>query len=298
LTDRDGALIKPVIPDAGDFERALGEVFPAMPTVVSPDAWKVIQSEYTSLRENTTLEQAGAGAQPSGHAMVVKETIGLTAKRHIREGAKEFVEFCGEKAMRIFTAIEREFDARWPLQTTQERPVGSELREAYTPLVWNSDWVGDGEYQLTTTYPEEYNPVKVETAMSGAERGFNSPEDVWEAQGITDYETQWAKVLKWKIRQSPPYIEAQATRLAKRTGDKLMLKVMRLQQQQRMTEGGPPGYEAGIPSAVLNGPGGGGVNGGPTTGQRSLGGQMAAQSGPAMQDAQATSMIPGQQGAA
>lgn len=294
LLEEDGSLMVPKLPDAGEIETTAGDISPATPAQVSPDVWRVIAGEYDSLRANTALElPGGAGSQPSGHAMVVKETIGLTAKRHIREGAKDFVKFCGERAMRIFAAIEREYDVAWPLQTSQERPVGSEIRAAFDPLVWNSAWVGDGEYQLRAEYPDEYNPVKVETAMNKIQAGVGSLDELVEASGKTDTMTELSKIMQTKIWLSEPYAMMMTTRLAKRTGNKLMLQVLRLQQQQKMTTSGPPGFDAGIPSAVLNGPGGGGGTGGPSTAERSLGGQMAAAVGPAMQDAAATAQIPG-----
>lgn len=290
-----GTLRVPEIPDAGEIKTIIGDIVPATPAQASPDLWRVIAQEMQSLRENTMLEQPGGlGSQPSGRSMVVKETIAQTAKRQIRESAKDFVQFCGERALRIFDAIATEFDVRWPLQTTEERPVGSEMRLAAVPLTFDPDWVKGGEYRLTCEYPKEENPVRVEQAVSKYERGVGSFEEICEASGITDVESEWAKVLKSKIRNHPAYVEAQVTRLAKRQGNRLMLQVLNLQQQQRMTKAGPPGFEQGVPTAALNGPGdqqpSGGIGGGPTTAQRSLGGTMAAETGPQQQDAQAAMM--------
>lgn len=295
LVDASGALIIPEIPESGEIKTVVGEVFPAQQATVSPDLWRVISVELDSLRANTALEMAGAGAQKSGHAMVVKETIAQTAKRHIREGSQDFVKFCGEAAMKIFTAIEREYGVRWPLQRTKEMPVGSELREADDVLEWNSEWIGQGEYRLGCEYPEERNPVREEIAMGKIERGLGSFEELCEASGITDVESEWARVLKTKLRLSPAYQEMMMTRLAKRQGNKIMLQVMKLQQQQRMTQGGMPGFPMGMPVAALNGPGegGGGVAGGPNAAQASLGGQKAAMFGPEMNDAAAVAALPG-----
>lgn len=298
LIDSDTkALRRPDMPDAGEIETVVGKVFPATPTTISPDAWRDMETDLASLRENTQLDRAGSGGGQSGHAMVVKETIAQTAKRHIREASCDAVKFCGERAMMILAALEKQHGVRWPIQTTMERPVGSEMREAGDVLEWDSTWIGEGEYKLTTAYPQEYNPVKVETAMAAADRGYGSGEDVWEAMGLTDPETQRAKILKWKISTSPEYVMMQTTRLAKRQGNRLMLQVLKLQEQQRMTKQGVPGFPSGVPAVAANRGGGGGVSGGPTTAQRSLGGQMAAQTGPPMNDARAQAQV-GQQGAA
>ena len=291
LIEDDGAFRKPKIPEAGEVETAIGQVIPATPGVASPDLWRAIQAEMLSLRENTALEQSGAGANDSGHKLVVKETIAQTAKRHIREGALDFVKFCGERAMRIFEACEREFDVQWPLQTSKERPIGTADLPAGSVLEWNSDWVGEGEYKLTTTYPAEYNPVKVEQAMSKIAAGVGSFDELAEASGKTDVATELAKVMQTKIWLSEPYAQMMMTRLAKRTGNKIMLQVLNLQNQQKMTQTGGPGFEMGVPTAALNGPGGG--QGGPSTTERSIGGQMAAAVGPPKQDAAATAQLQG-----
>jgi hypothetical protein len=303
LVDANGELRKPVIPEPGEIETVVGDVFPAMPTVVSPDAWRALQVEYESLRENTTLEHpGGAGGQTSGRSLSVKATIAQTAKRHIREGALDFVQFCGETAMRVLHAIEKEHDVRWPLQTDSERPVGAEMRIGSEVLEWNSDWVGDGEYRLKTDYPEEYNPVKVEMAMAAADRGYGSPEDVWAAQGKTDPNSEWTKVLKWKMKTSPEFILAQTQRYAKRQGDKMMLQVLKLQQQQKMTQTGVAGFPAGVPTSAVGAPDGGGPpggapsggpGGGPNVAQRAYGGIKAAETGPQMQDAALSAEVGG-----
>ena len=290
LIDADtGELRKPRMPDAGEIETVTGEVFPATPASVGADAWRVVQSELQSLRDNTMLERPSGGGA-SGHAQVVAETLAQTAKRHIREDALEATRFCGEAAMKIFAALSRTYGVDWPIQTTQKRPVGSELRTSTKILTFKRDWVGDGEYKLTATYPEEGNLAAVEQEASLAERGFGSFEDVQKARGKSDAESEWAKVLKWKIRQEPAYIEAQVTRLAKRQGNRLMLQVLKLQQQQRMTPQGIPGMDAGIPTAALRRPGDGGGGGsghrhhGPQCRARRAGGAACAR-GPGLRSA-------------
>lgn len=300
LDAETGELLRPKIPEAGEIETATGEVFPAMPGQVSPDVWRSIQNEMLSLRENTALEQPSA-AGASGHAQVVKETLAQTAKRHIREGALEATKFCVESALRIFHALSVTYDVNWPIQTTRERPVGA-TRDATDILEFDPAWVGDGEFGITAQYAAEENLARVEQEASLAERGFGSFEDVQEARGKPDAESEWAKVLKWRIRQQPAYIEAQVTRLAKRQGNRLMLQVLNLQKQQRMTEQGMPGFEAGLPTAALNraGEGGTGFGGGPTSAQQSRAGAISGEVGTAarMADAQAQMQVGQGQGAA
>lgn len=158
--------------------------------------------------------------------------------------------------------------------------------------------MGDGEYKLTAEYPNEANPLRVEQEMNAADRGFGHFESVMEAMGKSDAETEWAKVLKWKVRQQPAYIEAITTRLAKRQGNKLMLQVLKLQQQQQMTKQGVPGMDVGVPSAALRRPGEAGGSGGPTAAQAALGGVMAGEMGTASRMADAEAQLQISQGAA
>lgn len=286
-------LRKPRMPAPGEIETVTGEVFPANPASVGRDAWQLVQNELQSLRENTTLERP-AGGSASGHAQVVQETLAQTAKRHIREGALDATKFCGEAALRIFAAISKTYGVNWPLQTTKERPVGSEMRAGAAVLEFDPDWVGEGEYKLTAEYPEEGNLAAVEQEASLAERGFGSFEDVQKARGKSDAESEWAKVLKWRMRQQPAYIEALTTRLAKRQGNKLMLQVLKLQQAQQMTKQGVPGMDAGVATAALRRPGemsGGG--GGPTYAQTSRAGAISGEMGTAalMNDAEAQMQV-------
>lgn len=293
-----GELRKPTMPPAGEIETVTGEVFPAQQAQVGQDAWRVVQNEMASLRENTALERP-TGGSASGRAQVIAETLAQTAKRHIREGALDASKFCGETALKIFAALSRTYDVNWPIQTTKERPVGSELRVGEDVLAFNPDWVGDyGAFNLTCEYPNEANPAEIEQQMNAADRGFGHFESVMKAMGKSDADSEWAKVLKWKIRQQPSYIEAQVTRLAQLQGNKLMLKVMKLQQNQQMTKQGVPGLDPGVPTAALQRPGEGG--GGPTTAQRSLGGVISGGMGTAsmMQDAEAQLQVGQELGAA
>lgn len=288
-----GELRKPVIPESGEIETVTGDVFPAQLATVTSDAWRVIANELQSLRDNMSLRPpTDAGA--SGHAMVVGETLGQMMQRHIREGALDATKFCVESALKIFHALSLTYGVNWPIQTTKERPVGSELRSQADVLEFNPEWVGDGEYSVGCTYPEEGNLAKVEQAASMAERGFGSPEDIWAAEGKSDPETEWAKVLKWKIRNHPAYVEAQVTRLAKRQGNRLMLQVQKLQSQGQMTQQGAPGFESGIPASALRGPGGGG----PTTAQQSRAGAISGEVGTAARTADAEAQLQVSQGAA
>lgn len=293
ILESDGELRRPKVPAAGEIVTAVGKIAPFEQATVSPDAWRVVQSEYQSLKENTQLESPAANSQASGHKLVVQETIAQTAKRHIRDGALDAVKFCGEAGQRVLHAIEQTYDIRWPLQTTRERPIAGAATTVSEALVWDSRWVGEGEYQLNTKYPDEYNAVKVQLAMDAADRGYGTPEEVWDAMGITDANTQWSKILKWQIKRSEEYLAARKLQLAKASGDKLMQKVIKLQADQKLTKQGVPGQPTGVPTVALYGPGEGG-SGGPNQAQRSLGGQMAGATGPDMRDAAAVAQLPGQ----
>jgi hypothetical protein len=121
---------------------------------------------------------------------------------------------------------------------------------------------------------------------------------VWAAQGITDPDTQWSKILKWRLRQSPAYSEMFMTRYAKATGNVMMQKVLRLQAEQQMTKQGVPGMDAGVPTSMLRRPGEGSGAGGPTAAQSALGGVVAGGMGTASRMADAEAQLQVNQGAA
>lgn len=305
IDSRTGGLAKPAIPAPGEIETIVGEIVPAQQATVSPDAWRVQQFEMLSLSENTAFERTSGGG-PSGHAMLVQDTLAKVAQRYVREGTLEATVSAAEKHLRIVHAMFTKHKIRWPISTTKERPVGAGVTNAEDVDVFDPAWVvkdGKVNYKLTAHYPEEENLARIDLARAMFKEGTGSFEDLVAAQGKADAETEWAKVLKDRIRQDPSYIAEQVARLAKQRGNKVMLKILKLQADQRMTQQGlpVPGFENGLPTAMLNRAGeqaqsGGG--GGPTMASSARGGIEAGIMATSSRQADAMAQIQAGQGSA
>jgi hypothetical protein len=82
--------------------------------------------------------------------------------------------------------------------------------------------------------------------------GVGNPERVWRALGERDYETEWKKALKWRLRNSPAYLMRAEQKLAQQTGDTEMVGILKaLQEQQQITKAGVPGARNGVPTSAL-----------------------------------------------
>lgn len=300
-----GGLEKPTMPAAGEIETMVGDIHPAQQATISADAWRVQQFEMQSLRDNTAFERTSGSGGSSGHAMLVADTLAKVAQRYVREGTLDATVSAAEKHLRILHAIYQKHGVRWPIATTKERPVGAEIANAEDVDEFDPAWVvkdGKVNYRLTAHYPEEENLARIDLARAEFKDGTGSFEDLVAAKGKADPETEWAKVLKDRIRQHPSYIEEQVARLAKLRGNKRMLQILKLQADQRMTQQGIPGFEGGLPAAALNrgaaqAQGGGGGGGGPTMASSVRGGVEAGQMAVASRQADANAQLMAGQGA-
>jgi hypothetical protein len=305
IDSKTGMMRAPQVPAAGEVLYSVSDIVPAEQATVSADAWRVQQFEMLSLRENTAFEQSG-GSGSSGHALLVADTLAKVAQRYVREGTLEATVSAAEKHLRILHAYEQKHKIRWPISTTKERPVGAGVTNAEDVDVFDPAWVvkdNKANYRLTAHYPEEENLARIDLARAMFKEGTGSFEDLVAAQGKSDPETEWAKVLKDRIRQEPSYIQEQVTRLAKQRGNRVMLEILKLQADMEMTKAGlpAPGMEAGLPTTMLKRAGeqaqtGGG--GGPTMASSARGGIEAGQMGVASRQADAMAQIQGGQGAA
>lgn len=294
-----GNLRKTKIPLPGEIEDTVSTITAAVKAEVGADAWRLLQSGRETLAEATSIDQP-QGAAASGHAQVVDSQLSLRSKRQIREGALEATIFCAERASHIWLAAAEKFGVKWPQMITKERPVGSEFRTGEDILAFDPAWIGDSQLRLVADYPPEANPLQVQMAEQAYEAGTGTLAQLAEAKGIKDVMSFRAELAKDRLWRQPATDELLQTRIAKRSGNKLMLEVLKLQQQQKMTQQGPPGFDAGVPTSALKRPGESSGGSGQNAASQSLAGAKSGYlgRGPANADVAAAMQIAPQQGAA
>lgn len=277
------SLKKPKIPPPGDIEPSMGDIEPFQQASVGGDAWRVLASDRQALLEATAVDQAASSPGSSGHAIVVGETLAKVAKKDIRDSSLEATRRDGEDQLTILAAIERTCGIRWPIQKVEEPPAGevTESNPRYTVAEFDPDWIGDGQFtRLAAEYPDEENLAALDLEAALADRDYSHFENVMRKKGVTDPEREWLKVLKWKMRRHPLYLETVMLGLAQRRGDKAMVEILKsLQAQQKITQAGVPGAANGVPTSALKrmGEAGPQQQGGPTAASSSRGGEKAGE---------------------
>lgn len=263
VLDSEGDLRRPKVPGVGEIEPATGRIVPAQQAQVGGDAWRVYSADMTSLQQATAIDQIPAGGT-SGRQLVVQSAISDVAKRQIREGAADATVFCGETLLKILHAYYERWKVRWPLPTTQERPVGSERREGTAPAEFNPAWVGDGQYALTVDFPPEANLAQADFESALIDKGQGNLDRLARQLGEEDTTTFRAKNLKELLWRDPATIQAAQKRLVNQSGNKELQQVLKLKNQQRMSPADLP--QIGPQPSVAVG------RGGPTQASSSRGG--------------------------
>lgn len=280
VTETDGSLIRPTVPGPGEIIPAAGDITPFQQARIGMDAWQGLASDMQALQQATMIDQLPGGDGQSGHAMLVQSTLGQVGKRQIREGALDALVRSGQDHLRIVDALYRKYDVCWPLQTIQERPVGEETRTGYTPVEYDPEWVGEGQFKLKAEYPEEENLARIDLEASLADRGYGNVDRVHRAMGEPDSDRARLKADRDRLMKLPQIDLLRLERVAKKLGDRDMQKLLQLQAQQQMSKASVPGLEGGIPAAALKrqATGGEGAAGG-STASSIRGGVQAAQVG-------------------
>jgi hypothetical protein len=251
MLEEDGSLRIPKKPRPGEREVFAGDVLPAHPSQISPDSWRKTAGDELLLAAVTANDQQPEAGQ-SGHAQIVQNMMSQRSKRQVREGVAHAHEGIGSAALRILAAYHHKFDVGWPIQTVQERALGDSVVSARDVAQFDKRWVGKGNFEIATEYPEEENLARVDMELTLIQAGVGNPERVWRALGERDYETEWKKALKWRLRNSPAYLMRAEQKLAQQTGDTEMVGILKaLQEQQQITKGGVPGAKNGVPTAAL-----------------------------------------------
>lgn len=278
------ALRKGKIPAPGEIVTTIGDVEPFQQSQIGRDAWQILASDRQSLTEATAVDQAGSAPGASGHAIVVGETLAKTAKRDIRQQALEAFRQDGEDHMKILAAYAKLHGINWPIQKVEEPPSDSEDAPRFSVAEFDLEWIGDGQFlRLAAEFPDEENLAAVDLEAALADRGYSHFEAVMKKRGIMDPEREWKKVLKWKMRNHPLYIESVMSKFATKRGDKTMADIIKqLQEQQKMTQAGAGAAAPnGVPTAALRRMGEAGPQqtgqGGPTAASSARGGIKAGE---------------------
>jgi hypothetical protein len=256
VLEQDSQLRRPKIPEPGEIEVAIGEVRPANQAQVGQDAWRLAEYDKGILTEVTAIDSMPGGSGPSGHALLVATTLGTVAKRQIREGIAGAVVAAGEAQLLVLDAIYRRWKIKWPVRTTQEKPVRGTPTASRAPAVFDPDWVLDGQWNLAVEWPEEENLARIDMEANLAERGYGSFDDVQAARGKSDAMSERMKSDKDLLWKLPPVQMMRLQRVTKLAGDREMQKILKLQDQGEMSKGEVPGVGP-MPSAARNGAGSG-----------------------------------------
>jgi hypothetical protein len=262
---RTGELRRPKVPGPGDIETVTGDVFPAQQARIGEDAWRLQQNYLQSLTEATLIDQMPTSG-PSGNAMLISESLGQVAKRHIKEAALAAWEFCVQADARIRHAAFTEHGIKWPINTTKERPVGIKTITGQDVAEWDPDWIGDGNFWITGEYDQEFNLARADLEMNAYLKGVRGLKHVAAAFGEADVMTlrvELAKDALWKEPESQMLLRSLVDNLR---GMKRQRAALMLQAEQRMTQQGLPGAELGMPKTMMARPGDQQQQGGAPTG--------------------------------
>ena len=280
ILEEDGSLRTPNIPKPGEVESSTGPVEPFQQTRVGADAWQKIAADQLTLQAVTAVDQMPSSSQ-SGNAQMIALMTGQQSKRQIRDGVKNVVVAMGEVILKILDAYYHKYGVGWPIQTTQERPVGDEIVEARDILQYDPLWVGkeNKNYRLDAEYPEEENLARIDLEVKMAQAGYGNFDRVMRATGEKDPMNEYKKVLRDRIRNSPMYLMSALSKYAEQTGNPDMIAaVTELQQQGQLQKASLPGAKNGMATVAMSRPPAGEAAGGLVGAQRAgiQGGQIGA----------------------
>lgn len=303
LLDSANNLRVPKIPDPGEIESSTGTTRPFAEQRVNPDFRYREQALRDSLREQTIAEQQGGGGE-SGHQLVVQHTLSVVAKDDIRAGVLRACKLFARGAARILDAL-AERGINWPIETSDDRPIGSKTVSKGSLIEWDREWLG-GSYEFEVEYPSEANPVEVSLAMEAWQKRAGSWEDLQKARGKSDAQSERLKVAEDEFWESDYGKALRQLAVAEYRRDQKAQKIAKLQVDKALAAIGLPGMEDGIPMGLLGGEGQqqapqmpGGPSSAAGTSSAQLVGSIVGSSsgaGPAANDARAIQQIPGAAG--
>lgn len=256
--ESDASLRVPEVPPPGAIVPAAGKVMPFQQARIGADAWRLAEMDRVALAEVTAIDSVPGGSGPSGHALLVAQTLGTIAKRQARECVLAADVACAEAHLRILAGIHDKWEIKWPIRTTQERPVKGQPRSAAAPARFDPDWVRDGQFNVAAVWPNEANLAMVDLLATLKERGLSNFDAVQSALGEQDASTERRKVLKDRYFDHPVVQTSSVLKIAQAIGDQEVVRMLtELQQQGEISKAGVPGLENGVPTAALPRGGGG-----------------------------------------
>jgi hypothetical protein len=265
-------------PKSGEVLTYPGEIFPFKAASDRKAAWTYLEYLHNELKQNTpSSEQSGGPSDASGHSLVVQHSLLITSKGQMRRAVLRAAEGILSRMLLICCAVatvgvkgkdgKRQTLPWLPIPVTNEAILpNGDVRDRIEVIQPQERWIGQN-YHLKAQYPEEGNLADIEQAMSAAERGFGSDEDVYRAQGKRSTIRERIKIAnyQWIMRNPAGQLELQ-TRAAKIRGDKMRQQILQAVQQGVASPGGTPmaavGGQGAPPAPGMSGPGP--QNGGPT----------------------------------
>lgn len=289
-------------PKPGTIAVQVGPVEPFKKQSVGEGAYRTLDLLRQTLIMNTPDDAqygGGQGGSQSGHQLVVGHELLTTAKRQIRQGEGDALEWAEGRRVMIACALkERDnLDSYVFLEDEETMPDGKTNKiTAAVPL--NERWVS-GNYKLTAEFPQEGALADISLAMDLSDRGYGTDEDVDKARGIDNTILQRVKRANYQWIKSPEGAMELQARAAQYRGDAAKQKLLALINAGRSTQNGIPSValEDGGSAPAGAAPGTPPVPGGPTNVGNPVESSMnaaiagAVGQGPAANDAAAVSQI-------
>lgn len=242
-------LRRPKIPGAGAIEPAAGEILPFKAAMIGPDAWRLEADYMASLKEAMAVDEVRGD---TGNAMLVSSKQGQEAKRQIREAGIRSYKFCLEADAMIRLGAYKCHEVKWPILSSEELPVGHEMRPRQSVTEFNPDWLGEDENpRLLVTYGEEFNLARADLEMNAADRGYRALKHVAAAFGEPDEMNLRVAIEKdrmWKLPQNEMLLQMM---IDQERGMTRQRQAQLEKLQGNMTEQGVPGADTGLPTDML-----------------------------------------------
>lgn len=276
-------LRRPKVGRPGEVVTNAGDITPQQPAQVSPDAWRMNQSEVIALQQNTATERPNGA---SGNAIAMSETLAQVNQAQVRKGMSDATKFAGERHLMILDAAYEKWGVAWPLNTTMKRAAGvatGSTRGSTKVARFNPAWLGDGDvknYKLSVTTPTEENLARVDLTRSLYKDRLASFADVQADRGKEDSMEVRLEIAKDMLWEDPANQILFAQRVAEITQNKKMQAILKLKADQLMGGGDEQGLPDGVPKQLLQRQGsqsqGGGGGASSVTAQRAgiQGGQL------------------------
>lgn len=239
------------IPDPGEVAIATGPVQPFAEQRVNPDFRYREQALRESLREQTAQDAQNQDADASGHKLVVAHTLSVVAKDDIRSGVLRAARLFGRASLLILDALCKK-GIDWPIETTEDRPIGDKTVGKGSLIEFKRDWLG-GSFEVSAFYPSEANPVEVSLAEQSWMNESGTWEDLQKAKGKNDAESERLKVAEDSFWKSDYGKALLATQVAQFRNDKKAEEIAKLQADKALAALGVPGMESGVPMGLLGG---------------------------------------------